>query len=163
MLPFFVLHLNRSMEIRNPDSMTGKQKQFIVLLILGLVFSSILRITFNLSDGFVCHDLSITPPFPLFDYADKGSTHAQLTSTFFGYVLFLLAGFTFIGEIKEDQRWLMILLGFVAITLYAAYFEFSSLMADINGKYEGEHAWVGPTLFLLGLLIYFKSRTLPGK
>ena len=146
---------------RNSDPMTGKQKQFLIFLALGLIFSSIMRITFNLHDGFLFHDLSLTPPLPLFDYADEGSTHAKLTSTLLGYAFFILAGFIFIGEIKENQRWLMILLGFVAITLYASYFEVSSMIADINGEYKGEHAWVGPTLFLLGLLVYFKSKTLP--
>ena len=130
-------------------------------MIFGLVFSSIVRITFNLSDGFVFHDLSLTPPLPLFDYADEGSTHAELTSTLVGYVFFILAGFIFIDEIKENQRWLMILLGFVAIAMYASYFEVSSMIADINGEYKGTHAWVGPTLFLLGLLIFFKSKTMP--
>ena len=148
---------------RNPDRMTGNQKQFLIFLALGLIFSSILRINFNLHQGFVFHDLSLSPPIPLFDYVDEGSAREELTSTLFGYVFFILAGIIFIGEIKENQRWLMILLGFIAIALYAVYFEGSSMIADMKGDYKGEHAWVGPTLFLLGLLIYFKSRTLPGK
>jgi len=141
--------------------MTFKQKQFLILLALGLVFSSILRITFNLNDGFLFHDFSFTPPLPLFDYAAEGSQQSELTSTLIGYVFYLIAAVLFISEIKKNQRWLMILLGLIAITLYATYFEISAMVADMQGEYAGRHAWVGPTLFLLGLLIYFKSKNLP--
>jgi len=142
--------------------MQPKQKQFLILLIAGFVLSSLLRVTFNLSGGFAFHEVEITLPLPLFDFAEQ-SNQTRLTSTLVGYVLYAAAGLVFIGQLKANQRWLLITLGFILVTLYAVYFEASAWAAGMSGEYNGEHMSIGPVLFLLGLLIYAKQKIISGR
>lgn len=137
--------------------MTTKSKILLALLILGLVFSSLVRLQFNLSDGFVSHGVMIKfIPLPLFDY-DGQSGDLSLTSTIFGYLFFLLTGVLFFLETMENKLQRRLWLGFLFITLYATYFEWMSLMQDINLTYAGRHLRMGPVLFLLGLVLYIRS------
>jgi len=144
--------------------MTTKQKILLGLLILGLVFSSLVRLQFNLSDGFVSHGVMIKfIPLPLFDYAGQ-SGDLSLTSTIFGYLFFLLAGVLLFLKTRKNKLQRRLWLGFLFITLYATYFEWTSLMQDINLTYAGQHLRMGPVLFLLGLVLYIRSyRTHRGK
>lgn len=142
--------------------MQPKQKQFLILLIAGFLFSSILEMAFNLSGGFTFRELEITLPLPLFDFAGQ-SNQTHLTTALVGYVLYAAAGLVFIGEMKDNSRWLLITLGFILLTLYAIYFEASAWAADMKGAYTGEHMSIGPVLFLLGLLIYAKHKIITGR
>ena len=142
--------------------MQPKQKQFLILLIAGFVLSSIVKIDFSLNPGFVFHGLNITLPLPLFDFAEQ-SGQARLTTALAGYLFYALAGVLFIGQLKNNKRWLMITLGFILVTLYAVYFEASAWFAAMSGEYNGEHMSIGPILFLLGLLIYAKQKIIASR
>ena len=142
--------------------MQPKQKQFLILLIAGFVLSSIVKITFSLNPGFVFHGLEITLPLPLFDFAEEASQHKQLSTTLVGYIFYAAAGLVIIGQLKANQRWQLITLGFILLSLYAIYFEASAWASDISNDYKGQHMWIGPVMFLLGLLIYFKQRIIKG-
>jgi hypothetical protein len=142
--------------------MQPKQKQFLILLIAGFVLSSIVKIDFSLNPGFVFHGLKITLPLPLFDFAEE-SGQTQLNTAIVGYVSYAIAGLVFIGQLKENKRWLLITLGFILVTLYAVYFEASAWGASMNGNYNGEHMSIGPILFLLGLLIFAKQKIIAGR
>jgi hypothetical protein len=139
--------------------MTAKQIFTVVILVLGLVFSSLVRFTFNLQDGFVFHSWWINP-LPLFNFAEDGSSMLNLTSTAAGYLFYIVAGLFFIKDVRENARWLLITLGYIFVTVYAVYFEMMAMLDDLQGKFSGQHLWAGPVLFLLGLLIYFKTMKL---
>lgn len=137
--------------------MIKKPKILLALLILGLVFSSLVRLQFNLSDGFVSHGVMTKfIPLPLFDYKGQ-SGDLSLTSTIFGYLFFLLSGVLLFMETRRNKLQRRLWLGFLFITLYATYFEWTSLMQDINLTYAGQHLRMGPVLFLLGLVLYIRS------
>lgn len=137
--------------------MTTKQKILLGLLILGLVFSSLVRLQFNLSDGFVSHGVMIKfIPLPLFDYVGH-SGDLSLTSTIFGYLFFLLSGVLLFLETRKNKLQRRLWLGFLFIALYATYFEWTSLMQDINLHFIGQHLRMGPVLFLLGLFLFIRS------
>ena len=138
--------------------MTKKHFLLLALLICGLIFSSHIRITFNLHGGFVFQSWWFRIiPIPLFDHAESSSENMTLTSTVFGYVFYVVAGILFIYDVRDNRRWLLITLGFIFVTLYAIYFELTAMIHDLLLDFSGEHLWAGPVLFLLGLLIYFKS------
>jgi hypothetical protein len=61
------------------------------------------------------------------------------------------------------MRWLIIVLGYVGITIIAVYQEASSMIQDINGEFAGQHFRVGPTLFILGLVMFFRIKSLDSK
>lgn len=137
--------------------MTTKQKILLGLLVLGLVFSSLVRMQFNLSDGFVSHGVMIKfIPLPLFDY-DGQSGDLSLTSTIFGYLFFLLSGVLLIMENKNNKLQRRLWLGFLFITLYATYFEWSALMQDIHSQFIGQHLRMGPVLFLVALILFIRN------
>lgn len=137
--------------------MTTKQKILFGLLILGLIFSSLVRIRFNLSDGFIFHDVwTKLLPLPLFDYA-KQSGDLSLTSTIIGYLFFAVSGILLVSEVKTNKLAKAVLTGFLLITVYSTYFEWTSLMQDINSHFIGQHLRMGPVLFLLGLVLYIRN------
>ena len=137
--------------------MMTKPRILLGLLILGLVFSSLVRLQFNLSDGFVSHGvMTKLIPLPLFDYKGQ-SGDLSLTSTIFGYLFFLLSGVLLFLETRKNKLQRRLRLGFLFITLYATYFEWTSLMQDINLTYTGQHLRMGPVLFLLGLVLYIRN------
>ena len=137
--------------------MTTKQKFLSGLLIFGLLFSSLFRLRFNLSDGFVFHDVWVKlVPLPLFEY-DGQSVERLLTSTIIGYLFFIVAGILSFLD-KKNKKLLKVEWGlFMLISVCATAFEWSSLMQDIHLKYTGQHLWMGPVLFLLGLFLYIRS------
>ena len=138
--------------------MTKKQFLLLALLICGLIFSTHIRITFNLHGGFVFQSwwFSIIP-LPLFDHAESSSGQMALTSSVLGYVFYVIFGALCIIDVSGNRRWLLITLGFIFVTVYAIYFEIAAMIHDLRLVFSGEHLWAGPVLFLLGLLIYFKS------
>jgi len=142
--------------------MSKKQVIVLFLLICGLVFSSFVRVTFNLHNGFIYHSWWFRlAPLPLFDLSENSSGQLMLTTAMGGYLFYLLAGILFINDVRQNRRWLLITLGFMFVTIYAIYFELSAMIHDWQGKFTGEHLWAGPVLFLLGLLIFFKILKTP--
>lgn len=136
--------------------MNTKQKILLGLLILGLVFSSLVRLRFNLSDGFVSHGVwTKLLPLPLFDY-NGTSGDLSLTSTIIGYLFFLLAGVFLLLESKNSKLMKRLWAVFLLLTVYATYFEWTSLMQDIHLKFTGQHLWMGPALFLIALVLFIR-------
>ena len=137
--------------------MSTKQKILLGLLILGLVFSSLVRLRFNLSDGFVSHGVwTKLLPVPIFDY-NGASGDLSLTSTIIGYLIFAISGVLLFLEAGNNKLLKALWAGFLLITVYATGFEWTSLMQDIHLKFSGQHLWMGPALFLLGLILFYRN------
>lgn len=136
--------------------MKTNQKLILILLIIGLILSSLIRIVFNLSNGFEYHNLWIQIlPLPIFDFAGQSSDQMNLTSTIIGYIIYLIAGFLLIKIQKNKIPWIMI---YIIITLISIYFEATSMIQDLNSKFTGQHLRIGPFLFILGLIIFIKDK-----
>jgi hypothetical protein len=136
--------------------MKTNRKLILVLLICGLILSSLVRIVFNLSNGFEYHNFWIKIlPLPIIDFAGKSSNQMSLTSTIIGYIIYLIAGFLMIQTQKNDILWISI---FVLIILISIYFETTSMIQDLNSRFTGQHLRTGPILFILGLLIFLKDK-----
>lgn len=85
--------------------MNNKQKLILVLIILGYIFSSLLRIKFNLSHGFEFYEFWITPiPFPFFRVVVESSDITLLTSTIFGYLFYALAAIILIKKTTGSKQ-----------------------------------------------------------
>ena len=137
--------------------MTTKQKIILGLLMLGLVFSSLVRLRFNLSDGFVSHGMRTQLlPLPIFDFA-KASKDLSLTSTIIGYLFFAVSGVLLLLEAINNKLLRSLWVGFLLVTVYATYFEWTSLMQDINSTFAGQHLRMGTVLFLLGLILFYRN------
>ena len=134
--------------------MKTKQKIFIVLLILGLIFSSLLRVRFNVSNGFDFQNFWIKfLPLPIFDFG--GSTNELvLTTTFLGYLFFVISSFFMPKNIKTLNVKNLGLIAFSLLTILAIVFEGSSIIQDLNSNFTGQHFRIGPTLFIIGILIF---------
>ena len=78
------------------------KKLSFVLLILGLIFSQLFIVTFNLDNGFEFHKFLIKP-LPIADYAGKSSPELYLTSTILGYIAFVIFGIIY-GCNTGDKR-----------------------------------------------------------
>lgn len=137
--------------------MNFKQKIALIFLILGLIFSSVFRMKFNLSDGFEFHNFWITIIPSIFDYAGS-SNEPELTSTFFGYILFIIFGLLLI-RVNKDVNIVKntSLFIFLTITFIAFIAESWSLIQDVNSIFSGKHFRIGPILFLVGLSIFVRS------
>jgi len=136
--------------------MNVNKKTILVYLILGLVFSSIIRIKFNFNNGFEFRELWITFPLPLFDMASDIVKNLVLTSTIIGYLFYVGFGITLISDfkssiIKETSTFVFLLILFVSISM-----ELVLLIHGMISYTIDYHVRVGPTLFLIGLYIYFK-------
>lgn len=137
--------------------MNSKQKITLGLLTLGLVFSSIIRVKFNISNGFEFQELWITLPLPLFDFASKSSNEMALTTTFLGYLIYAVFGLLLITDVKALINKDILLAVFLFVTIIALAFELISVIQGLNSNLERHHARVGPTLFLIGLWILVKK------
>ncbi len=136
--------------------MNTQQKFFVSLSILGLVFSSMLRITFNATPDFEFVDFWLKAiPLPFFDYAGS-SNETHLTTTFVGYIFYFLTGILLLKFTKGDRLLFPLLCGFMLLTTCAIYIEYSSIIQDINSNYQGQHMRIGPFLFLWAYLIITK-------
>jgi len=135
--------------------MRTNQKVILVLLIIGLLFSSIIRVKFNLSNGFEYHGFWIRLlPIPIFDYAG-GSNDPKLTSTIFGYLFYLVTGLMMLNNHKKIISWASV---FIAIILISILFETAYMVQDFNQKFVGQHLRVGPFLFIIGFLIFYEDK-----
>jgi hypothetical protein len=131
------------------------KKLSLILLILGLLFGQLLIITFNLNDGFEFHGLSIKL-LPIADYAGKGSPQLILTSTILGYIAFIIFGVINTHKQKYPSIFKSALM-FTAISIVVTFFEFTSILEDLNNTFQGKHFRIAWLLFFLGLWIFSKN------
>lgn len=131
----------------------------ISFLVLGLVFSSIFRIKFNLDDGFVFRDYWVSLiPGTILDFSGSSETH-YLTTTFIGYIFYFLFGFGFLRRIRKEQESVQVLLIVLFIlTSWATFVELKSMIADSLSEYDGMHFRVGPLICLLGVIVYSRAK-----
>lgn len=135
--------------------MRAHQKVIFILLILGVIFSSFIRIKFNLSDGFEYHGFWIRLlPLPIFDYAG-GSNELKLTSTIVGYLFYLVSGLMMLKNHKKVISWASV---FIAIILISILFETIYMIQDMNQKFIGQHLRVGPFLLIVGIILFYEDK-----
>ena len=137
--------------------MNSKQKLSLGFLILGLIFSSIIRVRFNVSNGFEFQGFWITPLPSIFDFAVVRSSDLALTSTSFGYLFLIISGLFMLSDFKALRQKTTSLTVFLVLTLLALVFEFVSIIQDISSSFVGQHLRIGLVLFLFGLLILVNS------
>lgn len=136
--------------------MRTKQKLIQLLAALGLIFSSLIRIRFNINPDFEFEQIWLKVlPFPIFDYADQ-SHDLYLSSTIIGYLFYILSGLFMLKEIKTDRLLLPLISGFLILSAYAIYVETTSIIQDMHSLYKGRYMRIGPTLFIIFLLVYSK-------
>ena len=144
--------------------MNSKQKLSLGFLILGLVFSTIIRVRFNVSNGFEFQDFWITPIPSIFDFAAIRSSELALTSTSFGYLFFVIFGLLMLSDFKALRQKNTSLTIFLVLSLLALVFESISVIQDISSSFVGQHLRMGLALFLFGLLIHVNNyRTINNK
>jgi hypothetical protein len=145
-------------------TMNTKQKLSIGFLFLGFIFSSMVRVRFNISNGFDFHSFWIKIiPTPIFDFAIYSSNGLYLTTTIFGYLFFVAFGFFMINELKSLKVKSKSPMLFLLFTLCAILFEFTTIIQDVYSSYNGQHLRIGPALLIFGLLIFIKNnRTING-
>ncbi|MDA3954129.1 MAG: hypothetical protein PF485_10810 [Bacteroidales bacterium] len=131
------------------------KKRSFILLILGLVFSQIVVARFNLNHGFEFHNFWFKI-LPIADYAGKSSLDLYLTSTILGYIAFVIFGVLNTNKEKSPGIFKSALM-FSAITIVVTFFEFTSILEDLNSTFQGKHFRIGWLLFLLGLWIFSKK------
>jgi len=131
------------------------KKLSLALLILGLLFGQLVIITFNLNNGFEFHQISFKL-IPIADYAGKASPQLFLTSTILGYIAFVIFGILNTNKIKSPTIFKSALM-FTGITIVVTFFEFTSILEDLNGTFQGKHFHIGWFLFFLGLWIFSKK------
>ncbi len=127
------------------------KKEKLVILILGLILSSIIRLRFSLYYGLELHGFWVTPPITFFSFSNK-FTHF-LTTTFLGYLLFAIFGimeYKVTSKESKRYRWLTL---FVIFCVASASYEIAQMISDYNGVFNGRHFHCGPMLFLIGLAI----------
>ncbi len=137
--------------------MNSKQKLSLGFLILGLIFSSIIRVRFNVSNGFEFQGFWITPLPSIFDFAAIRSSDLVLTSTSFGYLFLIISGLFMFIDFKALRQKNTSLTVFLVLTLLALVFEFVSIIQDISSSFVGQHLRIGLVLFLFGLLVLVNS------
>ena len=138
--------------------MSKKQNLFLYLSVLGLLFSSLLRIRFNLSPNFEFSNFWLKVlPLPIYDYAGS-SNETQLTSTIVGYFFYFIAGLIMIWDVRKDKFLFPIVCGFLLLTAFASYQEYTSLIQDIKSTYKGQHMRIGPGLFVLFLWLRYRYK-----
>lgn len=131
------------------------KKLSIILLLLGLIFSQIIIVRFNLNDGFEFHNYWIKI-LPIADYAGKSSPELYLTSTILGYIAFVIFAVLNTNKVKSPDIFKSALM-FSAITIVITFFEFTSILEDLNSTFQGKHFRIGWLLFFLGLWIFSKK------
>ncbi len=131
------------------------KKLSIILLFLGLIFSQIIVVRFNLSNGFEFHNFWIKV-LPIASYAGKSSPELYLTSTILGYIAFVVFGVLNTNKVKSPGIFKSALM-FSGITIIVTFFEFTSILEDLNSTFHGKYFRIGWLLFLLGLWIFSKK------
>ncbi len=127
-------------------------KKSLILLLLGLIFSQIVRLNFTILGGFSFEDITfhIWPPAELALVSGAG---VNLSSIFIGYLLYIVFGFSFIRR-KQSSKVIMPAIMMLLMTTFAIYFEFSAIIEDYLGYYNGKHMRVGWVLFVYGLHVF---------
>lgn len=131
------------------------KKRSFFLLITGLILSQIVVVRFNLNNGFEFHNLWIKI-LPVADYAGKQSSELYLTSTILGYIVFVIFGVINTNKAKYPNIFKSALM-YTAVAVVVTFFEFTSILEDLNGTFQGKHFRIGWLLFLLGLWIFGKK------
>lgn len=137
-----------------------KKGLLLFTLIGGLIFSAMIRISFNLNDGFVFNDFMLKfLPLPLFDFAKADPNQLFLTSTIVGYVFYLIFCLIGLDRIKPKKPGIFFtFLSFVLLTLFASFYEITSIVKDYQGDFVGAHFRTGPVLFMIGLILFLQIR-----
>lgn len=130
------------------------KKTSLVLLIIGLIFSQLIFFTFNLNNGFQFHEF-VVRLLPIAEYAGKASSQLYLTSIFIGYVAYVAFGVLNTNKVKWPGTFKPALM-YSGIAIVVAFFEFTSILEDLFGNFQGKHFRIGWLLFLLGLWIFSK-------
>lgn len=136
--------------------MNSNKKTIFAFLVLGLIFSSIIRIKFNFHNGFEFQDLWITFPLPLFSMGSDLVKDLALTSTIVGYLFYAGFGIALITNINSSIKKHISFLIFLLLLVISFSFELILLIQGVLSYTYDYHARIGPTLFLIGLYIYFK-------
>ncbi len=131
------------------------KKLSLIFLFLGLIFSQIIVIRFNLNEGFEFHNFWFKI-LPITSYAGKLSPELYLTSTILGYIAFVIFAVLNTNKVKSPGIFKSVLM-FSAITIVVTFFEFTSILEDLNSTFQGKHFRIGWLLFLLGLWIFSKK------
>lgn len=131
------------------------KKLSFILLLLGLIFSQLVLLKFNLNHGFEFHDFWFKL-LPLAEYAGKSSPELFLTTTILGYISFVIFGALNTNKIKSPQTFKSFLM-FTGIALVVSFFEFTSIVEDLNSNFQGKYFRIGWLLFLLGLWLFSKK------
>ena len=136
------------------------KKRDNLLLMLGLIFSSIIRLRFSLNDGFQYDSLWVSLPITFFSYSTTFTS--SLTTTFIGYLLFTLFGiFLYLETPKGTPRYRILTIYILASAASAGY-EISQIISDYNGHFNFRHLHLGPSLFLFGLITLTKDQKKAG-
>lgn len=93
---------------------------------------------------------------PIADYAGKSSPELYLTSTILGYIAFVIFAVLNTNKVKSPGIFKSALM-FSAITIVVTFFEFTSILEDLNSTFQGKHFRIGWLLFFLGLWIFSKK------
>lgn len=131
------------------------KKASLALLVLGLIFSQFILFEFNLNQGFEFHGINIKI-VPLADYAGRYSPESKLSSTFVGYLFFVVFGVLNTNKIKSPEVFKSAFM-FTGISLIISFFEVTSIIEDMQGNYQGKYFHIGWLVFLLGLWIFAKK------
>ena len=134
------------------------KKLSIILLLLGLIFSQIIVVRFNLNNGFQFHNFWFKI-LPIASYAGKSSPELYLTSTILGYIAFVIFGILNTNKVKSPGIFKSALM-FSGITIVVTFFEFTSVLEDLNSTFQGKYFRIGWLLFFLGLWIFSKKHLL---
>ncbi len=126
----------------------------LILLIFGLIFSQLVLIKFNINNGFEFHGFTIRV-LPIAEYAGEISQKTYLTSIILGYILFVIFGVINTNKQKAPEIFKSALM-YTGIAIVVSFFEFTSILEDLNGTFQGKHFHIGWLLFLLGLWIFSK-------
>lgn len=130
------------------------KKISLALLIVGLLLGQLVRIIFNVHDGFEFHTISLKL-LPIADYGG-GSSEQFLTSTILGYLAFIAFGVINTNRQKYPGIFKSALM-FTGASLVVAFFEFTSIIEDYNNTFQGKHFRIAWLLFFLGLWIFSKN------
>ena len=84
--------------------MNLNKKSVFAFLVLGLIFSSIIRIKFEFHSGFEFQNFWITFPLPLFSMASDLVKDLALTSTIVGYLFYAGFGIALITDINSSIK-----------------------------------------------------------
>ena len=131
------------------------KKSSAILLFTGLIFSQLVLLKFNLNNGFDFHNIWFRI-LPLAEYTGNTSPELYLTSTIFGYIAFVIFGILNTNKVKSPAIFKSALM-FSAVTIVVTFFEFTSILEELYGTFQGKHFRIGWFLFLLGLWIFSKK------